>query len=404
MQPAGRIDVKNSWHELFMNNRERFRATMRYQARDRAPITDFGFWEETIPLWHEQGLPAEIYFTYEESNHVEYFGMDFGLDRLSRATDIAVGLMPKFEEIVLEERGDHEIFQQADGVRVLRRKFMGSIPQHQGHLLVDRASWKRHYAWRLDPGHPERFPADWSARVEKWQAPNRDQILVLPGGSLYGWLRNWMGVEQISYVLYDDPLWFEEMVTTVADCIVGTLEQALASGLQFDACGMWEDMAYRAGPLMSPKYFKQFLVPHYRRIADLLQKHDVDVLWLDCDGNIEALVPLWLDAGVNCMFPLEVGTWGADPLAYRRQYGKELLMMGGFDKHILQGTQRAIEQEVWRLAPLVEEGGYIGFCDHRVPPDVPLENYIFFLEKIRAVWAHGIDLRPMGRQRVSGPI
>ncbi|RIK29613.1 MAG: hypothetical protein DCC55_37850 [Chloroflexi bacterium] len=73
-----------------------------------------------------------------------------------------------------------------------------------------------------------------------------------------------------------------------------------------------------------------------------------------------------------------------------------MLIMGGFDKHILQGSQAAIEQEVRRLAPLVEEGGYIGFCDHRVPPDVPLENYLFFLKTIREVWAHEVNLRPMG--------
>lgn len=53
--------------------------------------------------------------------------------------------------------------------------------------------------------------------------------------------------------------------------------------------------------------------------------------------------------------------------------------MDGFDKHILQSDKAQIEAEVCRLVPLVEEGDYIGFCDHRVPPDVPLENYLFFL-------------------------
>ena len=76
------------------------------------------------------------------------------------------------------------------------------------------------------------------------------------GGSLYGWLRNWMGLEQLSMTVYDDPAFFEEMVTTVADCILAVLEKTLASGVQFDACGMWEDMAYNAGPLLSPRHFK----------------------------------------------------------------------------------------------------------------------------------------------------
>ena len=98
------------------------------------------------------------------------------------------------------------------------------------------------------------------------------------------------------------------------------------------------------------------------------------------------------------MFPLEIGTWGADPVRYRREYGKDLLLMGGFDKHILAQSKEDIAREIDRLTPLVEEGGYIGFCDHRVPPDVSLDNYLFYLETVREVWGKGIDLKPMGKR------
>ncbi len=374
-----------------MNDRERFYATMHYQPRDRAPILDFSFWNETLPIWHEQGLPRHV----TRKNSDDFFGMDIGIDAISNATGVIAGLVPAFEEIVLEDRGEEEVCQQKDGVRVLRRKFMVSIPQHLGHLLVDRASWNEHYKPRLDPSNPARYPADWDARIKMWCDPKREHVIALPGGSLYGWLRDWMGLEQVSMVVYDDPAWFEEMVTTVADCIVGTLTRILETGGRFDVCAIWEDMAYNRGPLLSPKHFKQYLVPHYRRIADLLHKHGVDTIWVDCDGKIDQLIPLWLDAGVNCMFPLEIGTWGADPIAYRQRFGKSLLLMGGFDKHILARTQAEIVQEVERLAPLVEEGGYIGFCDHRVPPDVSLENYLFYLETIRRVWGKNINLRAM---------
>ncbi len=62
-----------------------------------------------------------------------------------------------------------------------------------------------------------------------------------------------------------------------------------------------------------------------------------------CDGKIDDLLPLWLEGGVNCMFPIEIGTWGADPVKYRKQYGQDLLLMGGFDKHILAKGKREIE-------------------------------------------------------------
>jgi uroporphyrinogen decarboxylase len=161
---------------------------------------------------------------------------------------------------------------------------------------------------------------------------------------------------------------------------------------------MWEDMCYSGGPLMSPRIFQEVLVPHYRRITGTLNRYGVDIIFLDCDGKIDALAPLWLEAGVNTMFPIEVGKWRADPLEFRRRYGKEMRLIGGVDKHVLMKSTREIAAEVERLAPLVEEGGYIPTPDHRVPPDVPLSNYIFYLEEAKRVWGKGLaNLRPTGQ-------
>jgi hypothetical protein len=360
-----------------MNDRERFTATMHYRPRDRAPICDFSFWDETLPIWYEQGLPSHV----NRSNSDVFFGMD----RLHNGTGtgVAIDLAPEFEWILIEDRGDHEIVQQHDGVRVLRKKFMGSIPQHVGHLLTDRASWEQHYKPRLDPASPERYPADWDERVRAWADPNRDYPIILPGGSLYGKLRDWMGLENISLVVYDDPAWFEDMVTTVADCIIGTLTRILETGGQFEACGMWEDMCYNRGPLLSPKHFKQYLVPHYRRITDLLHTYGVDVVWVDCDGKIDALVPIWLENGVNTMFPIEVGTWHASIAPWREAYGRELRGVGGMDKRVFARDYTAVDAEVERLKPLVDLGGFIPCPDHRIAPDAKWENVQYYCDKMR---------------------
>ena len=387
-----------------MNDRERFIATMHYQPRDRAPLYDFSFWHETIPEWHKQGLPESV----TRANANEYFGLDQSIAggdaHAGRAPQANVMLCPTFEQKQIEDRGDHEIVQQSDGVRVLRKKWMGSIPHPEAYLLTDRDSWEAHYKPRLDPDDPQRFPDDWDQRVAYSRDPDRQHMLAVGAGSLYGRLRDWMGVENISYLVYDDPALFEEMVTTVTDCIVGTLEKVLASGARFEACSMWEDMCYSGGPLLSPNLFKQYLVPNYKRITSLLHQHGIDVVWLDCDGKIDDLIPLWLEGGVNTMFPIEVGTWQGDPVRYRKTFGRDLLLMGGFDKHLLQRTPQDIEAEIQRLAPLVEEGGFIPMPDHRVPPDVPLVNYEFYARRAREVWGHDVNLPPtqMNGQRVSG--
>ncbi len=99
------------------------------------------------------------------------------------------------------------------------------------------------------------------------------------------------------------------------------------------------------------------------------------------------------------MFPIEVGKWHADPLEFRRRYGKAMRLIGGVDKHVLRRSPREIAAEVERLAPLVEEGGYIPTPDHRVPPDVPLRRLPLLPGRSQTrVWGKGLDnIKPTGK-------
>jgi len=369
-----------------MNARERFKNIMHFKPVDRCPIRDFGFWDETLLVWKKYGLPE---FVKNGTAANEFFGMDPEF-----MCGAFADLWPYFEEDVLEDRGDSEVVRNRDGVVVERGKMLSSIPKHLDHLLRDRESWEKHYEPRMRPDDTGRYLSEelWKSWVERWTDPGRDYPLVIYAGSLYGRQREWFGLTRISEIIYDDALLFEEIVETCADVAIAVIEKTCGEfGVRPEAASMWEDMCYSAGPMISPKTFENVLVPRCRRIVDTLHRYGVDVVLVDCDGKIDKLVPLWLKAGVNCMFPLEIGTWGADPIEYRKQYGRDLLIIGGFDKHILARGKRDITAEVERLAPLVEEGGFIPFCDHRVPPDVPLSNYIHYLNEAKRIWGKGLD-------------
>jgi hypothetical protein len=369
-----------------MNARTRFHAAMRYLPRDRCPLMDFGFWEETLVIWERYGLPKDV-------NPDDFFGMD----PQWIVAPINVGLFPAFDFVIMEDHGKTLVVRDGDGVVKEQGKFLGSIPRHLDHTLKDRSSWREEFKWRLDGTNRRRYPADWEDRSAKYRDLARDYPLGVNAGSLYGWIRNWMGLEAVSMLIYDDRALFAEMVETIADCVIAAITPALMSGIRFDYALMWEDMAYRAGPLLSPKVFREVLVPQYKRITGLLRNYGVDVVIVDCDGDMSALIPYWLEGGVNCMFPIEVGTWGADPVKFRRQYGRDLLMIGGVSKRTLAGCPNEITREVERLAPLVEEGGFIPTPDHRVPPDVPLENYLFYLKEAKRVWGRNLpNIRPTG--------
>lgn len=389
-----------------MNERTRFLATMHYQPRDRAPICDFSFWPETIEAWYDQGLPRWVKPNYDGQTQQRFFGVD----NYGGGPSCGVFLRPMFESKVIEDRGDHELVLDGLGVTLLHHKkgHGNSIPMYLDYTLKDRESWEKHFKWRFateGPHFEARFPKDWSGHQKVWSDPDCPFPRRADGGSFYGWVRNMMGVEAVSYLVYDDPACFEDIVVTMTDLKVAVIQRQLEHGARFDCCSMWEDMCYNGGSLLSPPLFKQYLVPQIKRVTDLLRKHGCDVIFTDCDGKVDDLIPLWLESGINCLFPIEVGTWGADPLKYRREYGRELLMMGGFDKIILMKGPAAIEREVLRLAPLVEEGGYIPMPDHRVPPDVTLEAYLHYLRCARREWGGDHpSLKPLGRpERAATP-
>jgi len=143
-------------------------------------------------------------------------------------------------------------------------------------------------------------------------------------------------------------------------------------------------VAFNKGPIISPTMWRRFLTPRYERIAHLLRQHGVSVIFTDCDGNITPIADQWIEAGYSTMFPIEVHG-GTDPVDLRRRFGRDVLLLGGFDKMPLYQGPEAILAELKRIAPLVEEGGFIPHVDHRVPAGVPLQNYRYYLREKKAL-------------------
>ena len=254
------------------------------------------------------------------------------------------------------------------------------MPQYLEYPLKGRDTWSAFHA-RLNPDSPSRFPVHWDSLRNSYAY--RDFPLGIDAGSLYGWIRNWMGVETISTMLYDDPAFIEMVTEEVADCILTVLDKAL-DGVEYDFAVFWEDMAYKTASLLSPAHYRRIFMPHYRRITDRLHKAGIETMMLDCDGNVEQLIPCWLELGINFIYPMEVAA-GMDVVAMRKQYGRDLIIGGGMDKRILAGDKEGIRRMVERVIPMMQEGGYVPGCDHAMPQDIPWENYLYYRELIMSV-------------------
>jgi len=354
-----------------MNNRERFLATMNYRERDRCPWGEMSYWPETLERWHKEGWPEDVELH-------EFFGFDF----VRNQVEVSVGFEPAFEEEVIEDTDKYRTVRRDDGI--IAREFKGELqyhmPQWLRHPLETRDDWENEIKPRLNPDSPERYPADWDEQVGAWKG--RDYSLTIRGGSIFGWLRNWMGLERICVTLMDDPEWIQEMMDHMADFCTGCIERALED-VDLDYVLLWEDMAYKTGPMISPDMFRRFMLEPYRKLTGFIRDRGVDLIFVDSDGHSEPLIPLWIEGGVNGFYPIERAA-DMDAVRLRERFGKDLRLIGGVDKRAMIAGPEAIDGELVRLTPLFEEGGFIPWCDHFVPPDVSLANYQHYVKQMKA--------------------
>jgi uroporphyrinogen decarboxylase len=349
--------------------RERFRRVTHFQTADHPYHMEFGWWAETFPAWHAQGLPAEV---HDIPTGDAFFG-------LSTFTGVPVhnGLHPTFEHKVLEETDRYKVIQNHEGA-IMQEFTDGSstIPHYIKFPIETREDWLRFRDehLRLDV---QRYPEDWDTLVPRLHASDKPVVLGL--GSMWGWIRDWMGFENACIATAEEPEWIAEMMDHLMVLTITSVDKALRE-VRVDLGAFWEDMAYNAGPMVSPAFFKEYMTPRYKEITDFCRHRGLETFWVDCDGDANLLVDGWLAGGVQGMFPLERAghMW---PKALREMYGESVVLFGGVDKRAMIAGREAIEQELAYLAPIVEQGGFIPFCDHRCPPDVTYANYLYYLKR-----------------------
>jgi hypothetical protein len=372
-----------------MNARERFWQLMRFERTAGLP-----FWADWLGpwrRWHEEGLPVDLGMNDEELRawSIRHFGFEgmysvfWGTPRVP----VEIGILPAFTEEVYEETDAYKITRGGNGVIMKQFKenpgFMHST-QFLEHPIKGRRDWERFREERLDSRNPDRYPAEaeWQALKRTWK--DRDFVLSIDGGSFYGLLRDWIGVERFSLMFYDDPALVREMMDFLADHYIAVLSRAV-SEVDVDFAMFWEDMCYKTGSLLSPAMFEELMVPCYRKVTGFLEDNGVRLSWVDCDGNIEQLVPLWLEAGVRGFYPLEVAA-GMDAARLQAEYGTRIVLWGNVDKRALAKGREAIDAELQRLLPAARFGGFIPLVDHQVPEDIPLENYLYYLQRRRELF------------------
>lgn len=359
--------IRQPWNGT-MSRRERFHNQMHYLPFDRTVNMEFGYWDDNYKLWSifaendiKNERQADEFFSFEPPMTV---GGHYWLN-------------PRFPHKVLSETDDKIISVNSDGLVVETPKDGHStIPHYIRSSIETPDDWKRVKEERFRRDDPVRKP-DIAAVSAKFP-DDRDFPAGINVGSMIGKIRDLLTLEGLSYAVADYPDMVEDMVETSCVLVEDYIDAVLPH-VKFDfACG-WEDICCKNGPLVSMDFFVNVVVPRYKRIGDKLHSYGIDIWYTDCDGDVRPLLPYFLESGINCLFPYEVNSC-THPADLLNEYGRELRIMGGFDKMKLIDGKTAIKKYMESIAPLVERGGYIPFCDHRCPPDVTVENYLYYLD------------------------
>lgn len=341
---------------------------MHYKSTDRCFNMEFGYWDENFsewPLFYENGITSN-----EQADRF------FGFDEIETIGG-RLFMSPPFAEQVVGESGTNLLMINGDGLLAeVPKDGHDTIPHYLKSSIITPEDWKRVKEERFRRDDPSRLP---DIKALKAKHPeDRSYPLGVHCGSMIGRIRDMLTFEGLAYACFDYPDMVEDMVETCCLLAEDFLDQVLPH-FRFDFAAGWEDICFKNGPIVTVDFFKNVVTPRYKRLHKKLLAAGVDLWYTDCDGDVRPILPYLLEGGINCLFPFEVNGC-SHPAELLSQYGGELRIMGGFDKLQLGAGRDAILAYMKSLAPLVERGGYIPFCDHRCPPNVDPADYLYYLD------------------------
>ena len=339
-----------------MTTHERFERIFAHQEADRVPITDIP-WKATIERWHREGLPADMSFEdHFDVDHVQLLFFDNS---------------PQYEKKVLEETDDHIVYTSNFGVTQREWKHAESTPEFLKFTIVDRESWQA-AKQRITPS-PDRI--DWEmlkTNFPVWQRQGHWVQASLWAG--YDVTASWVvGTERVLMALADDPAWLMDIFEHMLENNLALLDQVWDAGYHFDSLYWWDDMGYKQHQFFSLRTYRKVLKPFHQRAIDWAHAKGIKAHLHSC-GDIRPFVPELVAMGLDALNPLEVKA-GMDPLALKREYGKDLVLHGGLNA-VLWDQPDLVRAEMERVVPVLkQDGGYIFSSDHSVPSSVSFKDF-----------------------------
>ena len=347
-----------------MTSRERILRALNHQIPDRVPIQDT-VWISTVRRWHKEGLP-------EDTSPAEYFGYE--MEFFSADTS------PRFPVKVIEKSEEYIITTTPEGGKRKNYRDYSTTPEIIDWPVKTKQDWKE-IKERLKPDFTR---VDWATGLSRNKtAYEEGKFLCFAGGYGYDILQRYMKSEQLLTTMAEDPGWVKDMITTLAELTLVMVELMMDNGFKFDGAFLYNDMGYKNGLLFSPDTYMKTHYDADKLVFDYFHSKGMKVILHSC-GNVKELIPILIDAGLDCLQPLEVKA-GMDLIELKEKYGDKLAFMGGIDVRLMSDPDPSkIEEEIKKKFEVAKKnGGYIYHSDHSIPKDVSFQQYCRVIELVK---------------------
>jgi len=367
---------------MALTSRERVARCLARQPHDRVPMFDW-YWSEV-----EAAYVAEI----NDPN------LGCGIHAFARE--------PRPDRLSLWEYFDFDLMQVAWPDQRLRMVEPEVVDQSDEWVLLRDGNDAVLRWWKHKMGTPEHVsfgidtPEKW-ARVKpllaasrdriRWhefwprykRAKERDKFICFAGVEIIESVKDVLGHERMLKAMLKQPDWLRDVFATYTQFEIDMLALCEAEGMVCDGAFIYGDIAYKNGPFMSPRHYREFVYPCHRRLFDEFHRRKMPVI-LHSDGDIRLLLPHFIDAGVDMINPMESRA-GMDVRELAPQFGDRLGFCGNIDVTVLATNDRAriLAELHSKMAAAMQCRGYMYHSDHSIPPGVTLETYRWLLEEVR---------------------
>jgi len=209
---------------------------------------------------------------------------------------------------------------------------------------------------------------------------NRFRVFQI-GFSLYERAWTMRGMVPLMMDFIEHPAFVNELFNAIGNWNLTQIDKALTYDI--DALYFGDDWGQQRGLQMSPETWRKFIKPVLKRMYGRVRDAGKYVVIHSC-GKVDELFDDLVEIGLNCFNPFQPEVM--DTAALMKAYRGRLVFHGGLStqRTLPYGTTEDVARETERLLALGREGGYLFAPAHAVEGDVPLENMLAFIERLKA--------------------